>query len=521
MKMRKMKKSAVSPSELGIRQPSSIKASTSYGTLVLFPTSVGDGRWGYFGEISVNDEDIAVYIYINSVDKDSLEQYDDEISYECDFTENYYNRETEREEEYDNGTVYLSIDLSDAYGRFEDMGWTVNEGIKSVASMKKSKKHYRDHIAYHTPGYDMEDEEEWHYFFGYCDSGNPDDIKVGGGESDMDAIDNSRDFADYYTYVSASYGFVSKQELIECIRKDGWWFVDGEETEGEGFPVDDIYKSKSTKKVGKMAKSSVRKNQYDRECVNYLEMPVCPDCGSPNLVEMAESDGRVDCMCSRCGCECNFTRDRFQDDMGARVRYSKEEWRDILLNKSAKKNKSTKKSRIGKSSNWQELYDEKHQEIMDNISIDDCEVEFHPYYASTFNLRLTHPDLDEPIDFEIDAAEYFGSDPYNVPNLTDEENIKYYAGDEFDDVLEEYADAVAEQYANENEVEDYTEDEDDDDMEKSRKTRARKGEGGMGAGSAGASNAVFTDNPDNDEDDAEKCGVKSIKSMITEKGKRK
>ena len=154
---------------------------------------------------------------------------------------------------------------------------------------------------------------------------------------------------------------------------------------------------------------------------------------------------------------------------------------------------------------------------MDNISIDDCEVEFHPYYASTFNLRLTHPDLDEPIDFEIDAAEYFGNDPYNVPDLAGKENIKYYAGEEFDDVLEQYADAVAEQYADANE-EDF--DEDEDDMEKSRKiyshkTRSRKGEGAATAGSAGMSSAVFTDNPD--KDDTEKCG--SIENLIASRKK--
>ncbi len=88
---------------------------------------------------------------------------------------------------------------------------------------------------------------EMNWVFGYCDSGNPHDIRVAGNVSDMDTMDDSYDYAERWDFVSGTYNYMSKEELIECIIRDGWWFVKGAETEDDGFPVEDYYRA-STKK---------------------------------------------------------------------------------------------------------------------------------------------------------------------------------------------------------------------------------------------------------------------------------
>lgn len=107
------------------------------------------------------------------------------------------------------------------------------------------------------------------WVFGYCDSGNPKDIKMGYGDSDQDALDDSYEKKDSYDYVSAVYYYCTKAELIELIKRDGWWYKWGEEAKGpnyDQFPVDAQYmaSAKKSKKMNTMAKNeAIRKSGSD------------------------------------------------------------------------------------------------------------------------------------------------------------------------------------------------------------------------------------------------------------------
>ena len=74
------------------------------------------------------------------------------------------------------------------------------------------------------------------YIIGVCNSGNPDDILMREYESDMDVIDAARDELRYeFDYVSdafCNFRNMTKFELIEIIKEEGWWFINGEEQEG-------------------------------------------------------------------------------------------------------------------------------------------------------------------------------------------------------------------------------------------------------------------------------------------------
>ena len=74
------------------------------------------------------------------------------------------------------------------------------------------------------------------WIFGYCNSGDVKDLLACEAEYDMDTMDKSADFAEEYRFVSATYPSMSKAELRECIKRDGWWFKDGIEAEEDGFP---------------------------------------------------------------------------------------------------------------------------------------------------------------------------------------------------------------------------------------------------------------------------------------------
>lgn len=70
------------------------------------------------------------------------------------------------------------------------------------------------------------------WVFGYTDKDDPSTIKMRGtDEGDLDAMDESEEVAQSYRYVSGTYDSLNRYELIECIKRDGWWFIDGEHNE--------------------------------------------------------------------------------------------------------------------------------------------------------------------------------------------------------------------------------------------------------------------------------------------------
>lgn len=77
------------------------------------------------------------------------------------------------------------------------------------------------------------------WIFAYCETGNPNKIRTAGGHWDDETIEKSRRYANGHAYVSATYASISKEHLIECIKRDGWWFKDGREAKNVGdFPVE-------------------------------------------------------------------------------------------------------------------------------------------------------------------------------------------------------------------------------------------------------------------------------------------
>ena len=70
------------------------------------------------------------------------------------------------------------------------------------------------------------------WVFGYCDTGRAEDIKIVKRKWDTDALDDSYEVARYADYVSAVYDACTKRErtkadLVENIKRDGWWYVRG------------------------------------------------------------------------------------------------------------------------------------------------------------------------------------------------------------------------------------------------------------------------------------------------------
>lgn len=79
----------------------------------------------------------------------------------------------------------------------------------------------------------------------------------------------------------------------------------------ERLEVGDFSVMASTKK------SKIKKGNNGQKCVNYLGMPVCPECGSPNLVEGRMEGDVTPCVCSRCYAKCWFNETDFDTGYGA------------------------------------------------------------------------------------------------------------------------------------------------------------------------------------------------------------
>ncbi len=98
---------------------------------------------------------------------------------------------------------------------------------------------------------------------------------------------------------------------------------------------------------GASAKKSqdVRKNVPDNplgwgeRCPSYLGVPVCPECGSPNLIVGKEFSGVSRCICSRCMTACYFDDNKYYDTKtGAdNLRYTSDEIADMVLGKAKTK----------------------------------------------------------------------------------------------------------------------------------------------------------------------------------------
>lgn len=76
------------------------------------------------------------------------------------------------------------------------------------------------------------------WIFGYCDTGRAEDIKIVKRKWDEDALDESYDVARYTDYVSAVYDNMDKADLIERIKRDGWWYVGGKNKNNDFSPYD-------------------------------------------------------------------------------------------------------------------------------------------------------------------------------------------------------------------------------------------------------------------------------------------
>lgn len=115
----------------------------------------------------------------------------------------------------------------------------------------------------------------------------------------------------------------SIKDLIGSSRA---WVYEGYST-AQWYVFDDADKS---------AKKSLKKTDVNSTmCVNYLGLPVCPECGSPNLIVDNKESNVTNCQCSRCGALCHFD-DSFDMTGGDRMRYTRDEYNRLFA--------STKKS---------------------------------------------------------------------------------------------------------------------------------------------------------------------------------
>ena len=70
------------------------------------------------------------------------------------------------------------------------------------------------------------------YVVGVSQTTHPESIMIREYQTDMDAMDACRDWlVDEFPYVSGVYYCASKKEMIDNIKRDGWWFIHGEEQE--------------------------------------------------------------------------------------------------------------------------------------------------------------------------------------------------------------------------------------------------------------------------------------------------
>lgn len=95
----------------------------------------------------------------------------------------------------------------------------------------------------------------------------------------------------------------------------------------------------------KKSKPAVKKN-WGQKCVSYLDLPVCPNCGSPNLHELERNGNVTNCVCDRCDTKCWFD-DSFSTEGRDTMRYTD----NLKIVESTKKSKNVqvnKKAPINK-----------------------------------------------------------------------------------------------------------------------------------------------------------------------------
>lgn len=80
--------------------------------------------------------------------------------------------------------------------------------------------------------------------------------------------------------------------------------------------IDALSKSKRNLTNDNGVPKHIRKEAQGDKCVNYLDLPVCPNCGSPNLHEIEHVDGITNCRCDRCNAKCWFD-ESFDTSYGA------------------------------------------------------------------------------------------------------------------------------------------------------------------------------------------------------------
>ena len=93
--------------------------------------------------------------------------------------------------------------------------------------------------------------------------------------------------------------------------------------------------------IGKSTKKSktVKKGAWGQKCVNYLDLPVCPNCGSPNLHELEKRGNVTNCICDRCDSKCWFD-DSFSTEGRDTVRFTD----NLKIIESTKKSQPATKS---------------------------------------------------------------------------------------------------------------------------------------------------------------------------------
>ena len=114
-----------------------------------------------------------------------------------------------------------------------------------------------------------------------------------------------------------------------------------------------------------MASKSVKKEGWGQKCASYLELPVCPNCGSPNLHELEKRGNVTNCICDRCDTKCWFD-DSFSTEGRETVRFTD----NLKIIESTKKSQPATKSfndmvqkqrnkNIKKDYPWDVPYDER------------------------------------------------------------------------------------------------------------------------------------------------------------------
>ena len=157
-------------------------------------------------------------------------------------------------------------------------------------------------------------------------------------------------FADYLARgFNSDYGFKIEEGdgpggeyeyTIEMTGPGGYWVsvYDQYKKEKHDDSEEDYFWA-STRKS-----KNVKKEGRGKKCVNYLGMPVCPECGSPNLVEGEKDGDDTNCVCSRCYAKCWFNESDFDTGYGAdHLRYRNGEVPESFFKSSTKKSKDAPK----------------------------------------------------------------------------------------------------------------------------------------------------------------------------------